>query len=139
MPSLTRPTRIAIVDDDPVFLELMSDLLGDGEGYEVLTSYDWPNSQRFVAAAQPDLVILDLMMGREQSGWVVLDQLRAHPATCDVPVILCSAAVPALDQHAARLREDAVRTLSKPFDVDDLLRLVSSLVSEARPKELQAT
>jgi CheY-like chemotaxis protein len=130
--------RIAVVDDDPVFLELMRDLLGVGEGHDVLTSGDWIGSVEFIKSVRPDLVILDLMMGREQAGWAVIEILRADALMRSVPIILCSAALPALDSHAGRMREvGAVELISKPFDVDDLLdaieRLQGTMGRDGRP------
>src|SRR5437660_10388820 len=95
--------RIAVIDDDVVFVDLMHDLLANGEGYEVVSSSQWIQSYEFVKETQPDLVILDLMMGRAQAGWAVLQLLQDDPATAQIPVILCSAAEPALRQNACRL------------------------------------
>ena len=68
--------RIAVIDDDAVFVDLMRDLLAVGEGYEVVCAPHWLQSIEFVRDAQPDLIILDLMLGRELSGWGVLELLR---------------------------------------------------------------
>jgi CheY-like chemotaxis protein len=126
------PSRIAVIDDDAVFLDLMQDLLGAGEGYEVITSSDWLDSFNFLKQAQPDLVILDLMMGREQSGWAILELLHEDEATRDIPVIVCSAAAPALDQHADRLRRGLVSAMAKPFDVDALLFEIERMLASRR-------
>jgi CheY-like chemotaxis protein len=130
---MSAPARIAIIDDDVVFLELMHDLLALGEGYEVVTNSRWQISLEFVRDARPDLVMLDLMMGREQNGWGILESLRQDPATSHIPVIVCSAAAPALLQNAPRLHaEAAVESLAKPFDVDDLLATIRRLIAEKR-------
>lgn len=122
--------RIAIIDDDAIFLELMHDLLAVGEGYEVVTNSQWVRSFEFIKEHQPDLVILDLMMGRDQTGWAVLDLLRSDPATASIPVILCSAAVPALTRYAAdEHAHPAVAPLAKPFDVDELLGTISRMLA----------
>jgi CheY-like chemotaxis protein len=126
------PPRIAVIDDDAVFLDLMQDLLGAGEGYEVLTSSDWLDSFGFLKQVKPDLVILDLMMGREQTGWAILELLREDETTRDIPVIVCSAAAPALDQHAERLRHSLVSALAKPFDVDALLVEIERMLASRR-------
>jgi CheY-like chemotaxis protein len=125
---MSAPARIAIIDDDVVFLELMNDLLALGEGYEVVTNSRWQVSLDFVRNVRPDLVMLDLMMGREQNGWAILESLRQDPATSHIPVIVCSAAAPALDQHADRLRHGRVSALAKPFDVEKLLSEVDRLL-----------
>jgi CheY-like chemotaxis protein len=125
------PARIAVIDDDPTFLELMQDLLGGGEGYEVFTCASWVDGLEFVKRVQPDLVMLDLMLGREQAGWAVLELLRSDPATTSTPVILCSAAARALDGQTERCSEFAVEVIAKPFDVEDLLVAIERLLSVA--------
>ncbi len=123
--------RIAVIDDDTVFVDLLHDLLANGEGYEVLSNSQWIQSYEFVKDTQPDLVILDLMMGREQAGWAVLQLLQEDPATAHIPVILCSAAEPALRQNACRLNgRPMVESIAKPFDVDHLLGVIARLLEQ---------
>jgi|SRR5579859_2851896 len=128
--------RIAVIDDDAVFLDLMHDLLANGEGYEVVSSSQWFQSYEFIRMADPDLVILDLMMGREQTGWGVLQLLQSDPVTAAIPVILCSAAEPALRQKAHRLNGQAlVEAVPKPFDVDHLVRRGRAPARAAQPQK----
>ncbi len=130
-------TRIAVIDDDTVFVELMHDLLANGEGYEVVSNSQWIQSYEFIKDAQPDLVILDLMMGREQAGWAVLQLLQEDPSTTHIPVILCSAAEPALRQHACRTNgRTKVESIAKPFDVDNLLGVIARLLEQRSPKQV---
>jgi CheY-like chemotaxis protein len=127
------PCRIAVIDDDYVFLELMQDLLGIAEGYDVATCSSWLNCFEFVQQFRPDLIILDLMLGREQAGWAVLERLRSDPTTCETPVILCSAAAPALERHAAKFSAtEALASITKPFDVDHLLETITRLLTARR-------
>jgi len=129
--------RIAVIDDDIVFVDLMHDLLANGEGYEVISSSHWIQSYEFIKDAQPDLVILDLMMGREQTGWAVLQLLQEDPNTAHIPVILCSAAEPALRQNACRVSGRAmVEAIAKPFDVDHLLGVIARLLEQRSGKKL---
>ena len=126
------PRRIAVIDDDAVFVELMHDLLANGEGYDVVSTSHWPQGLEFIKETQPDLVILDLMMGREQVGWAVLDLLHDDPATATIPVILCSAAAPALQQCARRpAGPGVVESVAKPFDVDELLGVIERLLAQS--------
>jgi CheY-like chemotaxis protein len=129
----TEKVRIAVIDDDVVFVELMHDLLANGEGYDVVSNAQWVQSFEFIKLHRPDLVILDLMMGREQTGWAVLELLREDPMTANIPVILCSAAEPALRQHAQRIAGNAaVEAVPKPFDVDHLLGVIAKLLEQRR-------
>jgi CheY-like chemotaxis protein len=125
--------RIAVIDDDMVFVELMRDLLAEGEGYEVLSAPNWLHSVEFVKESRPDLIILDVMLGRDQSGWGVLELLRSEPGLADIPVIMCSAAAPALNKCAGVA---AVEAVAKPFDVDYLLGVVERLLAQAQAKAI---
>ena len=122
--------KIAIIDDDAVFIDLMRDLLTDGEGYEVLSAPNWLHCVEFVKDARPDLIILDLMLGPNQTGWGVLALLREDPLLARIPVILCSAAASALrgcDSGADLL----VEAVAKPFDIDHLLHVIDRLMTTA--------
>lgn len=127
---LTR--RIAVIDDDAVFVDLMRDLLGEGEGYDVISTGRWPHSFEFIKDSQPDLVILDLMLGRDQVGLGVLQLLREDPTTTKIPVILCSAATRALRECKCHMNGDTrVEIVAKPFDVDQLLGTIERLLSRS--------
>jgi CheY-like chemotaxis protein len=128
--------RIAVIDDDAIFVDLMQDLLANGEGYDVVSAPNWCQSIEFVKQVQPDLIILDLMLGRAQTGWGVLELLSEDPTTATIPVILCSAAAPALrqlgsaDQHPGR-----VVAVAKPFDVDHMIEVVQQLLGQRQPRQ----
>jgi CheY-like chemotaxis protein len=123
-------TCIAVIDDDLTFVELMRDLLADGEGYDVVSTTNWLESHDFVKRQRPDLVILDLMLGGGQSGWRVLERLREDPSTATIPVILCSAAVPALAHRPTTLAAfGPLVTVAKPFEVEQLLHVISELLA----------
>src|SRR5713226_8550124 len=130
--------RIAVIDDDTIFVDLMHDLLANGEGYEVISNSQWIQSYEFIKDARPDLVILDLMMGREQTGWAVLQLLQEDPSTAHIPVIVCSAAEPALRQHACRLNNGTatVEAIVKPCDGDHLLGVIARLLKLRSRKEI---
>jgi|SRR3954451_17660678 CheY-like chemotaxis protein len=119
-------SRIAVIDDDTVFLELMEELLGHGEGYQVFTCSSWIDSVQLVREVMPDLVMLDLMLGRDKSGWAILEQLRREPGLAELPVILCTAAAPALARAEPRAN---VEFVAKPFDIDDLLATIERLLA----------
>jgi DNA-binding response OmpR family regulator len=116
--------RIAVVNDDTAFLDLMYDLLEDLEGYEVLICRESDRVYDFVKTERPDLVILDIVMGREEAGWRVLNLLTLDPATRPIPVLVCSAAVQSLREHEGVLQSMGIETIPKPFDLDALLSAV---------------
>ena len=70
--SIARGGRIAIIEDDSVFGEILGELLSD-EGYEPLRLATATRAHEFVIENGPDLVLLDLVFEREALGWDLLD------------------------------------------------------------------
>ena len=116
--------RIAVIDDDTAFMDLMRDLLELEEGYDVVICREWDNAYQFVKDARPDLVILDIRIGGEERGWTILNLLTLDPETRPLPVIVCSAAIQSLHDHQPWLDKLGICALPKPFDLDMLLETV---------------
>jgi CheY-like chemotaxis protein len=127
-----RPARIAAINDDPALLELLRDLLGVSEGYEVVTCTVGEQAHDFVKEHRPDLILLDLRMGGEEIGWAVLERLTLDPETRSIPVIVCSVAVARLAEHGSLLKRDGVEVLPKPFDLEALLQKVEACLARGR-------
>ena len=124
--------QIIVINDDTTFLQLMHDLLQGEEGYAVSTYTMADGAYELVKAAQPDLVILDIRVGREEQGWTVLELLTLDPVTLPIPVIVCSAAISTLQEHAALLHEYDCAVLPKPFDLEALLTMVRRVLARQR-------
>jgi two-component system response regulator GlrR len=124
--------RIALINDDTTYLELMHDLLATEEGYEVLICKESDNAYRFVKEQRPDLVLLDIRMGGEEAGWMILELLTLDPETRSIPVIVCSAAIQNLRAHEPLLKNFGVDVLPKPFDLEVLLEKVQSALEKGR-------
>ncbi len=121
---------IAVVDDDRHIINLLHDLLGD-EGYRTIAVTDGASAPAAIARERPDLVILDLWMERQDTGWAVYDALRADAATARIPVLVCSADLASLHSHAADLRARGDAAMEKPFNITEMLALVDRLLAGA--------
>jgi two-component system phosphate regulon response regulator PhoB len=114
---------ILVVEDELVLTEVLSAVLEDA-GYRVVAVGDGRAGLAALPAAQPDLVLCDVMMplmdGRE-----LCRRMQADPAFRHIPVVLMTAAPGAVSlvgcEYAALVR--------KPFDLDRLLELITSLTS----------
>ena len=119
--------RIAVIDDDPAFVEVLEELLAE-EGYtpQVFQAgmADLPGVRTF----RPDAIVLDIRMGSPQGGWEILAALQQDALVSATPIIICSADVRQLQDHAALWENLGYRTLGKPFDLDVLLGLLRELV-----------
>ena len=60
---------------------------------------------------QPDLILLDVMMPGVD-GWVVLQRLKSHPATANIPVVMCTI----VDEPKRGFALGATDFLTKPVD-----------------------
>ncbi|MCL5280234.1 MAG: response regulator [Planctomycetes bacterium] len=83
-----RPT-ILVVDDDQQNLELVQAYLEDIE-CETVAARDGIEALELVAAAKPDLILLDVMMPK-MSGFEVCRRLKSAPDTSTIPVIMVTA------------------------------------------------
>lgn len=125
------PTRVVVVDDDPAMLALVGDVLA-ADGWEVWRCRGADGALPLIEAAEPDAIVLDLYMDGEERGLDILRQLKAQPRTCDIPVFLYSSAVRSLLEHEPLLRRHGVRTLSKPFDLYDLVAMLRRMTAGER-------
>ena len=110
---------ILIVDDEPSVLDVIRDTL-ELENHAVIEAVDGPSALEALNTDElPDLVVLDIMMPGI-SGLDVLTELRARPATAELPVILLTAATDDATTWAG-WSAGANVFLPKPFDPGALL------------------
>src|SRR5262249_62218197 len=76
---------VLVVEDEPVNREVLCRMLRR-EGWSVTEAHDGPAALDSVAAAPPDLILLDLMLPK-LDGFGVLQRLRAAPAHRAIPVV----------------------------------------------------
>jgi signal transduction histidine kinase/CheY-like chemotaxis protein len=82
-------TRVLLVDDDPKALELLAAYL-PGPGFQVLRACGGREGIALARRERPDLIVLDLMMP-EVSGFDVVDALKDHADTADIPIVVVTA------------------------------------------------
>jgi two-component system alkaline phosphatase synthesis response regulator PhoP len=118
--------RILVADDEPALLRLLEFVLGR-RGYVVQRVSNGDAAIDVLKTECPDLAILDVMMpGRD--GFEVLTFIRETDHLAGLPVVLLTARAQLDDiQQGLSLGADAY--LAKPFDPEELLSVVESLVS----------
>jgi CheY-like chemotaxis protein len=77
---------ILIIDDEPALLELLTKTLLH-EGFRVLRASNSRQGVEFATNYLPEVIILDLIMP-EFDGVQVVEQLRAHPRTKNIPILI---------------------------------------------------
>lgn len=122
-----RPVVI-VVDDDIPCGEVIGELLVQEVGCRVLVCTGAEQAFPLIGELRPELVILDLLMPGV-GGLESLRQLKGFQATSSMPVIVCTAAAMVGTCADDLIAAGASAILRKPFDVDDLLELVSANLS----------
>ena len=120
---MTEHTHIVVVNDSPEFLDVMADVLHDHRYAATVIDGDRDNALELVRAAEPDGLIIDLRLGRDElHGWEVLQQIRRDPQLNELPTIICSGDIEAfkgVQDDVAGMRR--VTFLSKPFSIEELI------------------
>ena len=112
--------RVLVVNDTQEILELFEVILSEMGHETVLMSYA-PRELDRIRAVDPDLIILDFIMGeREPLGWQLLQKLKMDRRTDSIPIVVCTGAVRVANEVQGYLTEQGVTVVLKPFNVDQL-------------------
>lgn len=113
------PFSVLVVEDDGDLVSLMELVLSDA-GYRVRTAPEGAAALARVAEEMPGLILLDMRMPG-MNGWEFAREFRARHGRA-APIVVVTAA----ENARARAAEvDAEGWLSKPFEIDDVLRTVA--------------
>lgn len=119
-----QPQRIMVFNDTAEILTLFHDILA-GEGHEVSTNTYGTLELPLVQAFRPDLLIVDFPpVTREEQGWQLLQKLKMCPDTQQIPILVCTTNLRALESNQGWLANKNILAIPKPFTVDELLTAV---------------
>lgn len=127
-PADGRP-HIYVINADPDFLEMVADLLTDTRA-QVTLEQQRPNvwvTLENLRSARPNLLILDVVPYRNDAR-ALLETMTADAELAHLPVLTASTSTGAAEQLANAYPDLVREVLPKPFDVGDLLALVSKLI-----------
>lgn len=110
--------NILVVDDKPENIHLLSYTLTN-QGYEVRGVVNGTMALRVAASAQPDLILLDVMMP-DLSGYEVCRKLKADEKTHNIPIIFLSANNN-IEGKVEAFAAGGVDYINKPFQIDEVL------------------
>lgn len=127
-----REAKILIIDDDPDFVAATKAVL-ESRPYQVLVAYDGDEGLETTRQEKPDLIILDIIMPR-QDGFRVCEAIKDDPQLAEIPVIILTSlsqrwgeTVFSVTQGLALEAEDYI---DKPVAPDELLRRVEERLHE---------
>lgn len=127
------PAEILLVEDNPGDVELIHEALQSGKVLnhisvatdgEMATAF-LNRTRGFEDAPYPDLILLDLNIPKKD-GFEVLEEIRKHPETSRIPVVVLTSSQAGRDiLRSYNLHANCF--ISKPVDVDEFLEAVRSL------------
>lgn len=117
--------KVLVVDDSWTDLTLIATPLRES-GYDVITAVDGEEALEKVLQEHPQCVLLDVILPK-QNGFQLCRKLKTMEQSRDIPIILISGKNTPLDKRWG-LQQGADMYLTKPFDKDELLASVRSLI-----------
>ena len=123
--------HVFAVNSSPDFLLIVREVLAD-EGYAVTTSDFEPNVFTRIVMRQPDALVVDVAV-EESAGWDLLRRLHLEAKTSDIPVLVTSTSPALLEQAQDEAASYGTNWyfLTKPLDLDELVRMIREMVGDA--------
>ena len=128
-PPESREIKILCVDDDPLILQMLGDVLRLRE-YNVLTATDGEAALDAAMREHPDLILLDVMMPGID-GFEVCRLLKANDALKDIPIVILTAMSDTKVRERA-VEAGAVLALQKTADTKTVFRTIETALAARR-------
>lgn len=116
--------KVLVVDDEPVNVELISGYLG--KDFEIIPAYSGKEALEKVRLANPDIVLLDIMMPEVQ-GYEVCEKIRIQDLTRFTPIVMITA-LTEIDDKIKAIESGADDFLTKPINRIELVTRIKSLL-----------
>jgi CheY-like chemotaxis protein len=117
------------VDDDPLAVELLRATL-EPAGVAVQTANGGAEGVAVAQIAQPDLIILDLMMP-DVDGFAVVEELRSDPRTASIPIIVLTSKTMTVEEKSQLNGRISHLARKGDFNRADFLALIRGLCPAA--------
>lgn len=118
-----RNYKLLIVDDNPTNLKVLFDYF-EQYGFELLIARDSETAIQRASYAQPDLILLDVVMPGTD-GFQTCLHLKAHDDTKDIPVIFMTA-LSSPDNKVKGFEVGGIDYVTKPLQYDEVLARVTT-------------
>ena len=120
--------KLLIVDDDKDLLEVTKSLLLK-KGFEVEIDTSWEDALKRIETFKPQLIVLDVFLNGI-GGLDICKKLKTMPHTKDIPVLIFSAYPSVAESVIYEYGADDF--IAKPFEVNELITKVHSVLSQAK-------
>jgi two-component system alkaline phosphatase synthesis response regulator PhoP len=132
---MSEKTKILLVDNDVDFIDLNKAVL-ENSGFEVVVAYSGTEGLDRVRFEQPDLIVLDLMMEKHDTGFGFAKALKADPTSKNIPILMLTAVgsetgidfSQELDGYWMKTDDYA----NKPLLPEDLVKKINELLARSK-------
>lgn len=122
--------RVLVVDDSPVEMQKLVGCLSR-HGHKVLTARNGADGVEMAQRAQPDVVLMDVVMPGV-NGFKATRDIKRGETTSHIPVIIVSSKSEASDESWGR-RQGASGYIHKPFDEQRLINELNRVLLPETP------
>ena len=123
-------SKILVIDDESWLREMIR-LALEQQGFEVIEAFDSTDGSTKARQFLPDLILCDVNMDKQGSGYTTLTKLREDAATAAIPFILMTGMADSAGmRHGMELGADD--SLPKPFKVDELYAAVNARLRKVK-------
>ncbi len=130
---MSEATKILIIDDDPDLLFAVRAHL-ESEGFQVFAAKTGMEGLERVQLDKPDLILLDLMLEKHDTGFTVASKIRSDPALRDIPIIMVTSVHEKTGFEFNQSRDGhwmkTTAFLEKPYQPEVVLALIRRLLAE---------
>lgn len=129
------PKTILVIDDSPTALKITSEILTE-QGFRVVGASDGEEALEIATRVHPHLIVLDIILPKK-NGFQVCRQLKTESATSDIKILMLSSKNQASDRFWGQ-KQGADAYITKPFDDEELIEAIESLLKGEKYSELNA-
>jgi DNA-binding response OmpR family regulator len=135
---MEKKSKVLLVDDDVDFVDLNKAVL-ENHGFQVACAFSTQEGLDKVRFEQPDLIVLDLMMEKHDSGFAFAKAVKADPNYKKIPILMLTAVAEStgydfsqeLDGYWMKTDDYA----AKPLLPEELIKRVGSMLQRAKEQE----
>ena len=117
--------KVLVVDDNADLIHFYQRYV-QGTRYLIVPLAEGTRLQETIETVKPDVVVLDVMLP-DIDGWELLTNLREHPATRSLPVIVCSV----VREEELALALGAARYIPKPVHRQEFIQALDQVLNSA--------
>ena len=119
--------KILLIEDDQLMVKVYEQIF-TLEHFEVSVAVNGMEGLAKIQGNKPDLILLDVMMP-EMNGLEVLNQLKSHPDTVNIPVVMLTNVTGEKDAQAALNRGALKYIIKSEHDPKEIVDMVRSILS----------